>query len=549
MAQLKINSPYSRYGVGDLSLPGYSNTRGMGGLGASYGNRFFINTANPALLQRNNYMIYEVGLDYQLRDLSSSSASQSNADISLDYMALSLPITSKWNIGAGLKKYSQVNFEVNLLQDINDTDYTEIAYNGSGGLNQFNITNAYRILDDSSSNTTLSLGLAADLIFGQIETTSSSLLYIDNETTGQVYKFNNKNSYADFSFNPGVVFRKELMNCKTSKIVPGSDGLDSTVYTNTFACKKVAKKVLEEAKYGKYIIIYPNRRGVKLDKNIEDRVTRERLVKLYSTLAKKDYGIYVFKEAEMIKNDSLRKDFETLVVSITKGYKNKHIAGTENYIRKHSGMYWNVGFSYTFQTKLNGESQFSVDRDFSNGTSISKDTLVDGAANSIMLPSKFQVGISLEKPEANGKSNPSWWAIGIDLTYTNWEQFRGINVDIDYKNNYRLVLGGEITPDPLLLKRTSYFSRVTYRAGVHYGSTPYNIGGETFNDVGINFGMSMPIGIGTRLIPQRAFLWGVSLGQRGAITSGLVKEKYALLSLSFNINSRWFDRGRSKYGF
>src|SRR5258706_13124384 len=42
------NSPYSRYGIGDLVPPTHINGRGMGGISAGYNNLLSINFNNPA---------------------------------------------------------------------------------------------------------------------------------------------------------------------------------------------------------------------------------------------------------------------------------------------------------------------------------------------------------------------------------------------------------------------------------------------------------------------------------------------------------------------
>ena len=83
---------------------------------------------------------------------------------------------------------------------------------------------------------------------------------------------------------------------------------------------------------------------------------------------------------------------------------------------------------------------------------------------------------------------------------------------------------------------------MTYRAGVFYGSAPYKINRTTFSDVGITFGLTMPVGIFTAANPPKNVNLGVTLGQRGTLANNLIKEKYALVSLSFNFNSRWFQR-------
>ena len=94
----------------------------------------------------------------------------------------------------------------------------------------------------------------------------------------------------------------------------------------------------------------------------------------------------------------------------------------------------------------------------------------------------------------------------------------------------------------LLSRKKSYWKKVTYRGGVYYGNTHYSIKQTTFNDLGINFGLSLPVGVFTGSNPPKHINLALTLGQRGTTTDNLIKEKYAVLSFSFNFNSRWFER-------
>ena len=47
-AQQNDNSPYSRYGIGDISDNNFNHTRQMSGLGSSYIDGYHINIVNPA---------------------------------------------------------------------------------------------------------------------------------------------------------------------------------------------------------------------------------------------------------------------------------------------------------------------------------------------------------------------------------------------------------------------------------------------------------------------------------------------------------------------
>ena len=56
MAQTSTNSPYTRYGFGQLSDQSFGHTKAMGGIGYGLRNGRHINVANPA-----SYSAVEIG--------------------------------------------------------------------------------------------------------------------------------------------------------------------------------------------------------------------------------------------------------------------------------------------------------------------------------------------------------------------------------------------------------------------------------------------------------------------------------------------------------
>jgi hypothetical protein len=63
------NSPYSAIGLGELLSSAYSPNNGMGDAGVSSANPLYINALNPALLARNRYTMFDVGVIGQYKGL------------------------------------------------------------------------------------------------------------------------------------------------------------------------------------------------------------------------------------------------------------------------------------------------------------------------------------------------------------------------------------------------------------------------------------------------------------------------------------------------
>jgi cytolysin (calcineurin-like family phosphatase) len=65
--------------------------------------------------------------------------------------------------------------------------------------------------------------------------------------------------------------------------------------------------------------------------------------------------------------------------------------------------------------------------------------------------------------------------------------------------------------------------------------TPYYINQTTINDLGINFGASIPVN-------QLSLMnLAVKVGQRGTTSAGLIRENYVNFTLGFSLNDNtWF---------
>ena len=92
-AQLKINSPYSRFGLGDLHHPVSAFNIGMGGVGVSLTSSKDINTLNPALLYRTKYTSFEVGGTYSVLSANENGANSLTSNFGFDYFNMAFVIS------------------------------------------------------------------------------------------------------------------------------------------------------------------------------------------------------------------------------------------------------------------------------------------------------------------------------------------------------------------------------------------------------------------------------------------------------------------------
>ena len=102
-ADSKINSPYSRFGLGDFNPQYMPAQGGMGGLTAAYHDPYHINPLNPAALSRLDATAFEIGIDARYSNLTTEDASESLWTGNLTYLALAFPLINPINEVLDLK--------------------------------------------------------------------------------------------------------------------------------------------------------------------------------------------------------------------------------------------------------------------------------------------------------------------------------------------------------------------------------------------------------------------------------------------------------------
>ncbi len=131
------------------------------------------------------------------------------------------------------------------------------------------------------------------------------------------------------------------------------------------------------------------------------------------------------------------------------------------------------------------------------------------------------------------------WFVGAEYTFQNALEFSGgIYDEIDfyrYDKFSNISVGGFFTPN--MNSISSYFKRVTYRAGFNYQKTGLVVSETDINEYGISFGVSLPIGLKLSNVNL-----GFELGKRGTTDNNLVEEQFFNFRLSLSLNDKWFRK-------
>lgn len=216
-----------------------------------------------------------------------------------------------------------------------------------------------------------------------------------------------------------------------------------------------------------------------------------------------------------------------------------------------SGLYWKGGFIYE-HTLPDSEYSFRVGGTLTLGQNLNDrlnnyqvsiynfgDTLVNDTTSNtgdqkgkLKLPMSFSIGVMLERSEK--------WGLGIDYTTTNWSGYKStVDTAMNYgiaSSTYKFSVGGWYTPNANDLQ--NYFSRVTLRFGLYYGTDYIYLHNTTLPEFGVTLGGSFPYKRNTR--SHSRLSTSLDIGKLGTTANSQLQEIYIRFGLGLTFNDRWF---------
>jgi hypothetical protein len=180
LAQNNTNSPYTRYGYGELADRSFGPGRAMGGLGYGLRSNKQINPLNPASYSSVDSLtfIFDFGIAGQLSWFNDGTNQDKHLNGNLEYAAMEFPIHSRIALSAGILPFSYVGYDFGSTQTSVEGIYYTERFTGSGGLNEF-----YAGLSIDIWKRRLSVGANAGYLFGRI--VHNQLLTLEMATTNQ----------------------------------------------------------------------------------------------------------------------------------------------------------------------------------------------------------------------------------------------------------------------------------------------------------------------------------------------------------------------------
>ena len=173
-SQNNTSSPYTQFGIGDLTNKSFGSSNAMGGIGYGLRSSEHVNIKNPASYSSIDSMsfIFTFGLKSKVTQYKTIDDKLTKNNSNLSYLAISFPVTKWLKSSIGLLPYSNVGY------GFLDTIYYEnigstLNYNyGSGGINQFYLGNSIELFDQ------VSVGFNVSYLFGSLQQIRT-LLFVD----------------------------------------------------------------------------------------------------------------------------------------------------------------------------------------------------------------------------------------------------------------------------------------------------------------------------------------------------------------------------------
>lgn len=246
------NSPYTRYGYGELASQNFAGSKAMGGVAYGLRDKYHINPANPASYTAVDSLtfLFDAGMSLQNTNFDDGTTKLNAGNSSFDYVAMQFRLFRGMGMTVGLLPFSHVGYSIsnyNTNDEKPEATNTEI-YEGDGGLRQVFLGLGYAPIKN------LSVGANVSYLWGDINRYRT----VNVKGTG-AYNFSEANylSVKDFKLDFGAQYsqrisRKEVLTLGMT-FSPGKElHNEASVYSE--------KTVNNSSTSGGYTVIENNQR-------------------------------------------------------------------------------------------------------------------------------------------------------------------------------------------------------------------------------------------------------------------------------------------------
>ncbi|PCJ65671.1 MAG: hypothetical protein COA58_09710 [Bacteroidetes bacterium] len=178
---------------------------------------------------------------------------------------------------------------------------------------------------------------------------------------------------------------------------------------------------------------------------------------------------------------------------------------------------------------------------YDKGILVPIDTLLfnDNLRDTVGKPAGIVIGYTI----SNGKQ----WSVSLELEQNLWSTITDKRTNTKFFDNTRYSAGFSIIPSPKYDEKGDWLKKVRYSAGIRYENLYYNFGTEPLKELGISFGLGLPIVKSVRIEGEKVAVVSMinitaEYVKRGTTNNGLIQEDYINIGLGLNLNDKWFTK-------
>lgn len=253
--QQNDNSPYSRYGIGDLTDRNFNHLRQMGGLGSSFIDVYHINIVNPASLGFINATAFDFGVNGKGTILNDDNYKNTVWTGGLDYISLAFPLKNpinavydgvkkshKYTMGLTLMPHSFVNYSISGIDSISTDKPFKRNYTGNGGTYKIMWTNAFKYKN-------FSIGANLGYVFGNLKYQRD--IIFDKSEYGYSDFYTNDYNVRGFIWNGGLMYsdilnKTELEENKNKPVKRISAGINFNTASSITTSSNIYHRLAQE---------------------------------------------------------------------------------------------------------------------------------------------------------------------------------------------------------------------------------------------------------------------------------------------------------------
>ena len=242
------NSPYSRFGIGDLTPTSNIIGRSMGGISAGYSDIIAINFNNPASYSSfqtyyeakskkltSGRAVLDIGVDFEGRTLREYSPPKkfvaNNALFS--YLQIGMPLKKNWGISFGLRPLSRISYKISRNERLKDPvtglpiDSANTTNEGDGGSYLASIGTGFSLFSKQRGKylmeEKLSVGFNAGYLFGEKDY-STRRVFINDSVEYYQANYKTRTNFGSIYLNAGIQYKFPIDQNKRISLTLGAFG-------------------------------------------------------------------------------------------------------------------------------------------------------------------------------------------------------------------------------------------------------------------------------------------------------------------------------------